>query len=304
MKWQKKGLIYCPDGSSTWAKNSALTPTPYLLNDRIIRIYVSFRDDLGVGRIGYVDVDSDNPSKVLGVSTEPVLDIGVPGAFDDNGVILGDVISLNGQLHMFYVGFQLVSKAKFLAFSGLAVSNDGGGSFRRVHNSPIMDRSDEGIYIRAIHSVLVDNNVVKIWYAAGNSWTWIVGKPFPSYDIRYMETDKSLSLADAGKKCVEPQGEEYRIGRPRVYKIGDGYKMFYTWGNLQGAYMLGYAESADGIQWKRLDDRVGIELSKEGWDSKSICYPALLSCKNKVYMFYDGNDMGKSGFGYAVLETW
>jgi len=78
MKWEKKGLIYGPDGRSSWARHSALQPTPLLRADQgHIRIFVGMRDDEGVGRIGFVDVASDNPAQVLRVSQAPVLDIGV-----------------------------------------------------------------------------------------------------------------------------------------------------------------------------------------------------------------------------------
>ena len=121
MKWRKRGLIYGPDGSSSWAKHSCLTPTPVLIGD-VIRVYCGFRDTEGRSRIGYVDVRADDPSKVVAVSREPALDIGAAGCFDDNGVILGDVVADGDRLRMYYVGFQIVARVKFLAFTGLATS--------------------------------------------------------------------------------------------------------------------------------------------------------------------------------------
>ena len=35
--------------------------------------------------------------------------------FDDNGVILGYLIKVGNKIYMYYVGFQLVKKSKFLA---------------------------------------------------------------------------------------------------------------------------------------------------------------------------------------------
>src|SRR3990167_6130982 len=96
MYWKKIGHVFSPDGKTGWRKNSALTPTPFLLNDQIIRVYAGFRDDEGISRIGYVDVDSQDPTKVLSISENPVLDRGRDGCFDDNGVILGDVVRCNG----------------------------------------------------------------------------------------------------------------------------------------------------------------------------------------------------------------
>jgi hypothetical protein len=61
------------------------------------------------------------------------------------------------------------------------------------------------------------------------------------------------------------------------------------------------AVSDDENQWVRRDKDVGINLSDAGWDSIHLCYPALLRVNNRVFMFYNGNHMGKEGFGYAEL---
>ena len=180
MNWIKKGLIYCPNAESSWAQHSALTPTPYLLNDEVIRVFCSFRDAKGVGRIGYVDVQAQNPSQVVGISKEPVLDIGTKGAFDDNGVILGDILQFDQSLYLYYVGFQLVEKVKFLAFTGLAMSQDGGNSFVRNSRAPVLDRSDGGLYFRAIHSIFKEGNRYRAWIGAGSDWVTIKERLFPN----------------------------------------------------------------------------------------------------------------------------
>lgn len=303
MKWEKKGLIYTPPLDGSWRDNSALIPTAFLLNDDIIRNYVSFRDKEGIGRIGYVDVDVNNPSKVVKISETPVLDIGQSGMFDDNGMILGDLIRVKDKIHMYYVGFQLVKKAKFLAYSGLAISYDNGETFKRHQQTPILDRNDEALYIRAIHSVMYEDNKFKFWYATGNGWENIDGIDYPQYDINYIESADGISIKDKGVKCIENDFKnlEYRIGRPRVYKEGKLYIMNFTYGTTDGRYIAGQATSTDGINWSRNDQDLGIELSEEGWDSIHLSYPSIISTKNTTYMFYNGNNMGEAGFGYAEL---
>ncbi len=122
MEWEKKGLIYCPDGKYSWAKKYAFPPTPYFLKDDVIRVYVAFCDESTVGRIGYVDVSAENPSHVVEVSEKPVLDIGLPGMFDDNGVIPTTVIKVGNKLYLYYVGFQLSFKVRYFMFEGLSIS--------------------------------------------------------------------------------------------------------------------------------------------------------------------------------------
>ena len=303
MKWSKQGLVYRPEGNLPWARHSAAQPTPLLLDDEIIRVYVGFRDDQGVTRLGYVDVAADNPGRVRRVCQRPVLDVGRPGSFDDNGVILGDIVRANDVLRLYYVGFQLVARAKFLAFSGYATSSDNGETFVRQSEVPILDRADEGVYIRAIHTVMHEHDQWRIWYAAGSSWQIIDGKPYPNYHIRCLSSADGLSFARQGQVCVTTEGREYRIGRPRVYRTSAGYEMFYTKGTLDGDYLPGYAQSADGVSWQRMDDSVGLGVSSEGWDSQALSYVSLLRWRDRTYAFFNGNDFGRTGFGYALLES-
>jgi hypothetical protein len=298
MPWEKKGLIYGPTGESAWARHSALTPTPVLLDD-VIRVFVGFRDDNGISRIGYVDVAAENPSRVLAVADQPVLDVGIPGTFDSNGVILGDVIQAGTEWRMYYVGFQLVAGVKFLAFSGLALSNSACRKFVRHTLAPVVDRADEGIYIRAVHAIRHDAGIWRTWYSAGRSWQMLNQRPYPSYEIRYMESADGLRFPSEGLLCLAPRDPEYRIGRPRVFKQGDAYGMYFTKGDTHGGYMSGYAQSSDGRFWHRNDDAVGIALSKDSWDSRALAYATPIAVGSKRYLFYTGNDMGRDGFGYA-----
>jgi len=298
--WRKRGLIFGPEGRVRWASHSALTPTPILLGDKI-RVFAGFRDAAGVSRIGFVDLDADDPSKVIAISDEPALDVGAPGHFDDNGVILGDVIAVNGEWWMYYVGFQLVSGIKFLAFSGSAISDRSCRKFVRVSNTPLLDRSDEGQFIRAIHTVRKEGSRWKVWYAVGRRWEILAGQPYPSYEIRYLESTDGQTFDRTGRLCLAPEGDEYRIGRPRVSKTEDGYAMLFTKGDRHGSYLPAYASSKDGRIWHRDDASVGITLSASGWDSRTLCYATVLTVGRKTYLFYNGNEMGRAGFGYAEL---
>lgn len=302
MKWSKKGLIYQPKlDKNSWMYTSAITPTPILLNEEVIRVYFGARDIHGVGRVGYADLNSNNPSEIIKISQDPILDIGSPGCFDDNGVILGDVVRVNNHLRMYYTAFQKVEKVKFLVFTGVAESFDNGESFVRLSKVPVIDRSDEGPFGRVIHSALFDEGIWKIWYSPVNKWDIINGIPYPNYDIRYIESQDGINFPKEGIPCIKHEGDECRLARPRVYKSSVGYEMYYTIGTLRQTYLPGRAVSSNGKDWHRIDDTVGISLSDDGWDSKTLCYLSLLKVREKTYMFYNGNDMGADGFGYAVL---
>ncbi len=303
-KWNKLGLSFNAkeNTNGSWFVNSALTPTPFRLNDEIIRVYAGFRDGNGVSRIGWVDVLADDPLEVLAVSREPVLDVGRAGCFDDNGVILGDVVEGPRGIYMFYVGFQLVAKAKFLAFTGVALSIDGGSRFSRLSEAPILDRASSQTTIGAIHTARFEGGIWKLWFAAGDGWEIINGKPFPQYHIRYVEARNLLDIPRSSVECVRPISPEYRIGRPRVYRVDGTYVMYATRGTTDGQYFPTVAYSEDGIHWDRRDSELGIGLSDSGWDSHVLCYPSLIQHRDTILMFYNGNNMGEDGFGVAVTK--
>jgi predicted GH43/DUF377 family glycosyl hydrolase len=142
-----------------------------------------------------------------------------------------------------------------------------------------------------------------MWYAVGDDWEIIDGRPFPRYHIRYAETDDPRYLPREDSVCLLPRGSEYRIGRPRVYRWNGKYIMYFTRGNTTGEYFPGLAHSDDGIRWERQDESFGLALSPSGWDSQVICYPALIRQRDRWLMFYNGNDMGVDGFGVAEARA-
>jgi hypothetical protein len=68
------------------------------------------------------------------------------------------------------------------------------------------------------------------------------------------------------------------------------------------SYRIGYAESKNGVEFIRKPGNV-IDVSESGWDSEMVSYPSLLIHKNKMYMFYNGNGYGRTGFGVAISNA-
>ncbi len=302
MKWNKRGLIYNCDNVSPWMYQSAMLPTPVMMDD-YIRVYVGFCDKNNVGRIGYVDLDPDNPGRILRISYKPVLDIGRKGCFDDNGVVPISILTRNDQIYLYYVGFQLGVNVPYYMFGGLAISKDG-TNFRRYSESPILDRMFDEVYARCGIFVMDDDDRYKMWYigSQGDGWTLSEGKKKPLYVMKYTESDDGLSWNKRPVQCLEYKNEdEHGFGRPFVWKEGGIYKMLYSIRTYSRGYYIGYAESEDGVQWIRKDDEAGIESGVDTWDDTNLSYPVLFRCGNKTYMFYNGNGCGKTGFGYAEL---
>lgn len=303
MEWVKRGLIFHPKGNVNWATNSALQPTAISLKPGVIRIYTGLRDDEGIARVGYVDVDSADPSRILGVSEKPCFDIGKPGHFDDNGVVPCSVVKHGDRIHMYYAGYQLVKRVRFLVLCSLAISEDGGETFTRVSPTPVFERTPDETLFRVIHTALFDQGKWRVWYGGGSEFLEGKNKTLPAYDIRYMESTDGVDFPKKGSLILGTSGDEYRIARPNVVRIGSTYHMFLCHGSESDPYSLGYASSPDGHAWVRDDARLNMQKTPGGFDSDMMAYPCFIQADGKSYLFYNGNDYGREGFGYAELTN-
>ncbi|MDA0171536.1 hypothetical protein OJ998_20715 [Solirubrobacter taibaiensis] len=301
MLWEKLGRVYVASGEQPWAQTHAYIPTPLALGDRI-RVFVAFLDERKVGRLGYVDVAAADPTRVIGVSENPVLDVGQPGTFDDNGVTPLSVFRRDGRIWLYYAGWQLGVQIRYYLFVGLAFSDDDGRSFQRYARVPVLDRSDAEPTLRTGCFVQSSADGFRMWYMAGDTWVQSDGRQMPSYGMRHIESADGMHWPESGQPSMEPQPpDEFGFGRPYVLQDERGYRIWYGIRLREKGYRLGYAESPDGLSWNRLDDQVGIDVSETGWDSEMVGYPWVHRNDTGTYLFYNGNNYGASGFGVARL---
>jgi hypothetical protein len=214
MKWEKRGLVYGPTNDAWWAQRGALQPTPWVRPEGSIRIFAGFRTFEGVSRVGYVDVSGEDPMRLIRVSKQPVLDVGAPGSFDENGVVPCAVIERDKKLYLYFAGYQLGQKVRFCVFGGLAISTDEGESFHRFSKVPITDRTDDEMLFRVIHTIMPEGGGWRVWYGGGSDFTTDGGKQLPNYDIRHAYSTDGTSLSRDFKVCVTMNNDEYRVGRP------------------------------------------------------------------------------------------
>lgn len=306
MRWRRLGLVWRPDRSQPWSRSHAMLPTPVLRDPRCLRIYYSSCDADGAARPAWVDVDPADPTRVLNACRAPLLDLGRPGAFDDSGVVVSSVLPLDSRTsYLYYVGFEQCRKVRYRLFTGLAVSEDGGDSFRRLQETPVLDRSPAEQHFRCGPQVVRTGDRFRMWYVAGSDWTEVGGKMLPAYDLRTLESDDGIHWPERGHAVFDrPDADEHGFGRPWVLPAPrGGYEMFYSIRRRSlAAYRLGYATSPDGRNWRRRDGELGLDVASRGWDSQAIMYSAVQRVGDKTYCFYNGNDFGADGFGAALLE--
>lgn len=299
MKWEKLGRILDPAGQADWMKTHAALPVAQHTQGDRFRIYVSGRDDEGRAQEGYFEVDLREPRRILAVAPKPVIAVGSLGTFDDRGSLSSWIVTHGERQYHYFTGVMLGQTVPFYYGIGLAVSEDGGSSARKMSEGPLFDRNAVDPYLTASPCVLVENGVWRMWYMSGTGWKIEDGKPKHYYLLKYAESSDGISWRRDGRIVIDYEPGEYAISRPSVIKDGNVYKMWFA--SRGHKYRIAYAESPDGLSWTRKDAESGITVSHEGWDSDMLCYPYVFDHAGERYMLYNGNDYGKTGVGLARL---
>lgn len=103
----------------------------------------------------------------------------------------------------------------------------------------------------------------------------------------------AVAFSDDGINWSEPiitlpadknSGWEDMVNRNCVLKIGDKYKMWYT-GQARGYSYIGYAESDDGLTFKKVVDEP-IIIPERAWEGESVMNPCVLFEDGKYKMWY------------------
>ena len=229
----------------------------------------------------------------------PVLSPGPLGAFDDAGVTTSCVVAHGGRLFLYYTGWALGVSVPFYLHAGLAVSDDDGRSFSRASAAPLLDRIDVDPYLTASPWVLVDEGRWRMWYVSGTGWETSATGPQHRYHLKYAESSDGRTWVRHGHVCLDYASRaEYAFGRPCVVRDGDRYRM---WFSVRGErYLMGYAESPDGLTWTRDDTACALAPSAEGWDAEMIAYPVVAGPPGRRVLLYNGNGFGRTGIGLAT----
>jgi predicted GH43/DUF377 family glycosyl hydrolase len=297
-KWKKKGLIVRPTGKHDWMVSHAMVPVAEWRREDIYRIYFSGRDAQNRSLVGYAEIDLNDPYTVLRFSEKPILGLGGLGCFDDNGVTPSWIVNHGNRKYLYYIGWNKGTTVRMHLFAGVAFSSDGGETFERYSQAPILDRTNFDLYLNTAPCVLRDGDLWRMWYVSGVGW---VHRDLPRYNIKYAESHDGLSWDRQGTVCVDfASSGENALARPCVQKEGGIYRMWFS--HKGQSYRIGYAESRDGVNWDRRDAEVGIDVSPSGWDSEMIEYAYVFEHRGVKYMLYNGNDYGRDGVGLAVAE--
>ncbi|MGZ3861849.1 MAG: hypothetical protein ACXVPN_07645 [Bacteroidia bacterium] len=317
MKWKKLGRIFDPTQHKLANDCIEFAQSPQtLVFDDFVRIYFSTRKKEVTGKylshISYVDMDKKF-SKILNISGDTVIELGGLGTFDEHGIFPINPFRDGDKILAYTCGWSRRVSVSVETSTGLAISNDGGKTFKKTGDGPIFSSSLSEPFLVGDSFVRKYGNTYYMWYIYGTHWLNLPEDNSPArvYKIAQATSADGINWIRNGKKIISDKLNENECqALPTVINFNDTYHMFFCYRQATAfrkdsarGYRIGYAYSKDLVNWTRDDEECGIDVSPGEWDSDMMCYPHVFSCDNKIYLLYNGNEFGRFGFGIAVLES-
>ncbi len=314
-KWNKLGKVFTPQEvqGRDWLKEFAQAPATLMFDD-FVRVYFSCRPPVDangqyVSYSAYVDLERSDMFRVRAVSERPILGLGGLGEFDEFGTYPVSVTREGDEVRAYYAGWTRCESVPFNVAIGVAVSCDGGKTFEKMGTGPVLTYTPDEPFVLSGPKVRRFNGQWQLFYIAGRKWKAVDGRAEPVYKIRMATSSDGINWQKLNKDLIESRIEEDEAqASPDVFFANGKYHMFFCYRyssdyrGKENGYRIGYASSTNLTDWVREDTKAGIDVSEEGWDSEMISYPHVFELDGKTYMAYLGNQVGRHGFGLAVLD--
>lgn len=300
-RWKKCGVLLVPSPEVDWCVSHTGPSFVASLGGKPA-LFVTGRDSGNCSHIGVYEMNwTSGELSVTQNTARKVFSPGELGTFDESGVSYPWIVHREGRIFMYYVGWVAGGRTRFQNYTGLAISDDGGATFRRALRTPILDRTQEEPFGSGSCAVWVDQDGWKMIYTSFEPWIGDGPQARPRYRLKEALSDDGISWRRTGRVVIDfAHPDEHIIGKPMVLRDRDVTRLWYS--HRGATYRIGYAESTNGQDFIRMDERVGIHVSANGWDSEMIEYAFVFDLNGDRFMIYNGNDFGKTGLGYARLE--
>ncbi|MBO6807598.1 hypothetical protein [Thalassospira sp.] len=306
MAWQDLGIIFSVNRLNSWARSHAYVPTAIELNEKL-RVFAAFLDENMHGRLGYVDVDRDNPSQVIGVSNQPILADSSRGCFDHNGTTpLSAVSDSGGKLKLYYAGWRRTESNidRYELFTGLAVGLEDSELLDRYSDKPVLGPRSASENVRTVGCVLRLDDGFHCWLATQKGLHGETGKALPIYDLEHVVSKDGLVWPEEQKTVLRySENEVLGYGRSAIWEADNGgFEGLFSVRNWDGTYTdILYSTSEDGINWAPLSRDGMAFCAKMTCDGqRSVSFPNIIHQDGRKLMFYNGNDFGREGLRLAI----
>jgi hypothetical protein len=272
------------DWDGDWLGSSSVVK-----DDSTYRMWYSAGNDIGGESIGYAD--SPDGVNWFKPRSDPLLEAGPSGAWDEAGVANPAVLATDSGFQMWYIGLDMVGVKAI----GYAASPDG-LTWQKYDGNPVL-RSDFAVDIAfGFPTVVQDSpNDYKMWYSVGSSI-------FLATSSDGLNWTQHLDAPALEPTWSSGAWDDVQVYAPQVIARAGGYEMWYVGrGATTPGPSIGYAWSGDGLNWTRSPHNPVLTGTTGTWEEGKSAYPAVIKGGVTSYeMWYRGGGDGGGAFGQAT----
>lgn len=282
-----------------WTNGVAVMPTA---DGKKYRMYYAGRKG---GGIGFAEASIKDPLTWKEHPSSPVLK---PRADNWEGNFINQprVVAVSDKhWRMYYTGWGFAGRPMSWAF-GLAESFDGGLTWKRHGNDPLLPRGDKdsaddgGVFVPEVIRV---GKEWYMWYTAVK----IAPKDRQNIHLCLATSDDGIRWKKHAKNPVLSddftKGAKRNVTSRCSVKYDHGvFRMWYS--HAKPDYRIRYAESLDGINWERSPIEYALAPSpKKAWDDLMVEYPEVRIHEGKYRLWFCGNGFGSVGYAEGIPEV-
>lgn len=235
-------------------------------------------------------------NKLIPTGTRPNTILESSTDFDKDGISMGNILPMGSEYFIYTLNWNLQSDVPWRNTIGMASASSPAGPFVK-QNTPTIPLSDINPHSMSYPWVIKIDDKYHCYF--GSNGIWGPEKNDMNHVIKQAISHDGKTWVQQKETLIGITKERTAVSRPTVIPYGDKYLMLFSAKNTQNKYDMHAAISADGNIWT--DIELLIEGQTESWESEERTYPALFTFDNEIYVLYNGNEYGKTGFGLLKL---
>ena len=297
-KWTNKGLLIRPSKKIWWMYSHVGACCAEKINKNLIRLYISGRGKDNKSRIGTAIIKWSDKPTVMKISKNPIINIPnlKAGYFHTDGALYPEITKFKGKTFLYFCGWLNYKTFKYNCNIGLALKKS--GNFKLYSKAPIFKLDDIDPIGTGSMSVFKKKNYLLMYYVSFDEWVKKGGKFQHKYYIKIAKSFDGINWIKKNQIAVKIKNSEIAVSKPSVISEGKKISMYFS---ARGKYYKIFkVSSKDGLKFGKRSAEI---IKKSGsWDSKSREYPCVIRLNKKTIMFFNGNNFGKTGLGYAIKD--
>jgi uncharacterized repeat protein (TIGR01451 family) len=262
INWTKEAANPVLSPGQSW-EAEGIRAASVISDSGLYKMWYTGRDSSGVRRIGY----ATSPDGVTWTKdgSNPVLDVGASGSWEDEDVSGPTVIKEGGTYHLWYTGDDGITPR-----IGHATSSDG-IHWTKDSANPVLDIGPPGdwdwLYVYG-PNVVAYGGTYLLWYSGGTlPSAWQTGYALSSNGSSW--TRGEMLIPEGAPGTFDAHSADY----PSVIVDGTGFKVWYSGLNDGGTYNIGYAtgEICSGPSPEPPANPIYLPIVMRGWNPQYPC---------------------------------